>query len=392
MNIERVSLNKYKFIYREEQSKEDSPQENDNENEEKDIYKVSTFLNEDDHKPEFEHEANPKETENTIDADIHTQYNHITVKHLVISGGGTLGFIVYGFLRDSYGLLWHHSKLESLYATSVGSLISTFIALNIEWSILDAYIINRPWHQVFQFDFKHILYSVNNCGIFNIDIFKQILDPLLKFKELDVNITLKEFYEWNHFDMHFYVTEIYAEDGSYFKKIDISHKTHPDWKLVDAVYASCALPVAFSPYSKDNCIYIDGGILNTYPVNDCIHNIKITENTKNEICAFQLTSLDNKATNCKEKKEIIKCSLIDLLIFIIIHIIYEFTSQKSIVKLKYEFEIKSSKITGFEIHLASSDAMIRRKLITEGSELWNTYFANMSKNNDESTENGGFRL
>lgn len=373
MNIEKISLNKYKFIYREEEKeeKEEKKEQLKDEQLKEEQLKDDNFK-ENILKKEYSEEI--QQTHKREDVIIqYDHYSHINVKHIVISGGGVLGFIVYGFLRESYGTLWHHSKLESLYGTSVGSIIVTLIALNIEWSILDAYLINRPWHQVFQFDFTHILYSVNNCGILNIDTFKQIIEPLLKFKELNVNITLKEFFEWNHIDIHFYLTEIYAEDGSYFKKIDVSHKTHPDWKLIDVVYASSALPVAFTPYFKDDCVYIDGGILNTFPINDCIHNIKITENTKNEICAFQLNSLDNKATKCKEKKEIIKNSLIDLLIFIIIHIIYEFTSQTSIIKLKYDFKIKSSNINGFEIHLASSDAMVRRKLITEGVEMWNSY-------------------
>jgi NTE family protein len=307
-------------------------------------------------------------------------YDFIKVKHIVIGGGGTLGFVVYGFLKESYGTLWHHSKLKSLYGTSVGSIISTFISLNIEWSILDSYIINRPWHNIFKFDFKNIIYSINNCGLFSIDTFKDIFGPLLKYKGLDMDITLKEFYEWNKIDMHFYLTEIYAEDGSYFKNVDISHTTHPHWKLIDAIYGSSALPVFLRPLIKDDSMYIDGGILNTFPINDCIRLNEITESNSDEVCAFYLNSLDLKATNCKEKKDILKTSLYDLILFIIIQIILEFTFKHCNIYLKHNYRIKSSNINGFEIHLAASDSTIRRKMIEEGVEY---YKNNCKEKNDE---------
>ena len=60
-----------------------------------------------------------------------------------------------------------------------------------------------------------------------------------------------------------------------FEKIDFSWKTHPDWKLLDVVYCSSCLPILFSPFlTEEGDCYIDGGILNNYPVIHCQNAIE----------------------------------------------------------------------------------------------------------------------
>ena len=54
--------------------------------------------------------------------------------------------------------------------------------------------------------------------------------------------------------------------------MDISHHTHPEWKVIDAVYASSCLPVLFEPFEHSGDYYIDGGVLKNYPLIQCIEN------------------------------------------------------------------------------------------------------------------------
>ena len=62
--------------------------------------------------------------------------------------------------------------------------------------------------------------------------------------------------------------------------------------VVDAIYASCALPFIFKPLYYNNNMYVDGGLKNEYPLNRCIEDnhelntifgIKIIDTTKYEI-------------------------------------------------------------------------------------------------------------
>ena len=91
-------------------------------------------------------------------------------------------------------------------------------------------------------------------------------------KDLRVDITLQEYYEYCKKEIHFFVTKF-----STFELVDVSHKTHPHWKLIDTVFASSCMPVLFDPIQIDDEYYIDGGILKNYPLHPCIENRKRSE-------------------------------------------------------------------------------------------------------------------
>jgi predicted acylesterase/phospholipase RssA len=55
-----------------------------------------------------------------------------------------------------------------------------------------------------------------------------------------------------------------------FKAIDISYKTHPDWRVIDAAYCSSTLPIIFAPYIRDNQCFVDGGVICSYPIKQCL--------------------------------------------------------------------------------------------------------------------------
>lgn len=96
-----------------------------------------------------------------------------------------------------------------------------------------------------------------------------MLRPALQGKDFGVNVTFQEFYEKTGIELHFTVTEL-----NKFQSIDFSHKTHPKQGLVEACYMSCCYPFGFTPIYRDGCCYIDGGIINDYPVNECIRDQK----------------------------------------------------------------------------------------------------------------------
>lgn len=192
--------------------------------------------------------------------------NVCTVKNLVISGGGIAGFAFYGALKQmSMNGICNMDNIENIYATSVGTIIAIMISLKYTWEELDDFILLRPWHRVFKFDFTMVLNAIENRGIFNNEIMKDIMKPLLLGKELDVDISLKTFYEKTGINIHFICTNLYSMNS-----VNISHKTHPDWKLLDASYCSCSLPICFSPYLYKNNYLCDGGFVDNYPIDICL--------------------------------------------------------------------------------------------------------------------------
>ena len=188
------------------------------------------------------------------------------IEHLVISGGGQTGLAFYGILKaaEKQGF-WKIDNIKSIYATSVGSFLAVILCLKYDWETIDTYLIHRPWHTIFKVDIYTILKSFERRGIFGVDVMEKMLEPLLAGMDISLDVTLNEFYEKTQIDLVFCVTEL-----NELQRIKMSHSTHPDWRVVDAMYASCALPIVLEPLMRDGKCYIDGGIMCNYPVRSCL--------------------------------------------------------------------------------------------------------------------------
>lgn len=233
------------------------------------------------------------------------------IKHLVISSGGPAGHMMYSILRTlNLKGVWDIKDIKSIYGSSVGSFIAIIIALRYEWEVMDDYLIKRPWEKIFVSsvsasssssttggtsesnehsasaaasaaaaaaatlsDAKNKLDSVlklyNNHGLYGLKEFTETLRPALEGKDIPTNITFQDFYTRTGIEIHFTVTEL-----NKFQAIDFSYKTHPAHSVVEACYMSCCYPFGFTPIYRDGCCYIDGGIINDYPVNECIRDQK----------------------------------------------------------------------------------------------------------------------
>ncbi len=189
-----------------------------------------------------------------------------TIKHIVISGGGTFGLTVYSLLAELQKKeFWSLKTIESFYGTSVGTIVTMFILLDYDYETIENYLIKRPWDKLFQYDIEKCISSFDNCGSFDISAFYKAFEPLFKGKDLDLDITLKELYDKTQKEFFMYTTELNS-----FTCVCLSHHTHPDWKVMDAIYASCCLPIIFRPLIKDDKAYADGGIFLNYPISELI--------------------------------------------------------------------------------------------------------------------------
>lgn len=195
------------------------------------------------------------------------------IKHLAISGGAATGFSYYGALKELNKCgFWDIKNIESIYATSIGTYISVFIMLNYSWEMLDDFIIKRPWHQLFKFDLNVIFQSFSKGGVYDKSRIYESMSPILKGKDIPVDVTLQSFFDITNIDFH-----LMATDMDKFENVDISHTTHPEWKLLDAIAASSCLPVFFEPFKYQNKRYLDGGIYMNNPIHKCINDGKRNE-------------------------------------------------------------------------------------------------------------------
>ena len=203
----------------------------------------------------------------------------MTIKHIVISGGGEVGFIIQGMLTKLYNNnVWYHSDIKSIYSTSIGTLIGLGIVLKIDIETINKYILQRPLNFL-QIEPQMFFGLIENKGLFDKTVILKFCSPLLKSIDLDIDVTFKQLYEFSGIDYNAIVSEL-----NNFESVQFSHKTHPDFKVLDAISMSCALPTLFKPIVIDDKCYFDGGLFNNFPIGNCLreNNCDI-----NEILAFK---------------------------------------------------------------------------------------------------------
>jgi len=277
------------------------------------------------------------------------------IKHIVCAGGGVTGFSYYGIIRECHIKgLWHLEDIESMYGTSVGSIFIILLALNYDWEVLDDFLIKRPWNNVFNFNIYSIFESFNKKGIFDIKSIRETFLPVFNGKDISIDITMKELFELTKIDIHIYTTEM-----NKFTIEDISHETHPDWKVVDAVYCSCALPVIFAPFLIENNCYCDGGFLMNYPLIRCIENGA----NPDEIIAL------NRTSKKKEKPKLdSESTLLDYIIMLLNKLIKNISKYDK-MEIKHEFTVERPSVSLYDIYNATTSIEERINLIKLGSEM-----------------------
>lgn len=221
----------------------------------------------------------------------------MVIKHIVICGGGPTGLLSYGAAKhlQQQGF-WSYDNLETIYGTSIGALIGAMLCLKHDWTTLDDYIIKRPWEKVIVESLE--MFELFSCkGMAKMKLLDDIMKPLLESKDLSLATTLAEFYEYSHISLNVFTVELNT-----FKKVQLSHTTHPDMRLMDAIKMSACMPMLFQPIIRDKCCYIDGGIIANYPLHECMQDTQCQDeevlglrnkwNNPNEVISEQSSLID----------------------------------------------------------------------------------------------------
>ena len=206
------------------------------------------------------------------------------IRHLVLSSGVIYGFTFYGVLKRLHQEGWLNMRdIETIHATSAGTIVGIILSVwcipgsqdpsggaTMDWATLDNYLVGRPWHTVFHFSVDTVFQAYQNCGMFTVRAMEEILRPVFSARDLDLDtLTMRELHELTGIEHHFFTVNLHT-----FQTVDLSYRTHPDWRVLDAVYASSCAPVLFtpfqSPYDQERTWYVDGAFLVHYPIEPCL--------------------------------------------------------------------------------------------------------------------------
>jgi predicted acylesterase/phospholipase RssA len=276
------------------------------------------------------------------------------IRHLVFAGGGpsllqTLGALQY--TEDKNFI--QRENIQTIYGTSAGGIVGAIYCLNYDWVTIHDYITIRPWHDVFPITIQNIFKSYLKRGLFdNINI-ENCLRPLFEAKDISMNITMREIYEYSKIELHLFAFEL-----NQFEIIDISYKTHPELRLITALQMTCSVPVLFSPVCIEDKCYIDGGIVSNYPLKFCID----AGHKNEEILGFKnkCNKNPNKITN--------ESTLIDYILVFLFKMIRNMRIDDKQTEIINEIICftEAYSITNIRDVLSCSDA--RKKLYDNGTE------------------------
>ena len=216
------------------------------------------------------------------------------IKNIIFSGAGFKCWAYIGTLR---ALDEHKTPdLEEIIGVSAGSFFGLLYLLGIKWDFLLEFFMNLHFKELYDIDIDNILIQQSlMAGTKFTEIIKEVvsyhIDPDITFRQLKMYSKIK-----------FTVNALNISDSTleYF-----NYNTTPDIKVLDAVRASCCLPIIFPPYKIGEKLYYDGGICNNCPIDvvDELNTIAFDLTTwcDNNTSPINLVNLINSLVNINNK-------------------------------------------------------------------------------------------
>jgi predicted acylesterase/phospholipase RssA len=293
----------------------------------------------------------------------------MTIKHLVISGGGPIMVQILGAIQHlEQNNFIDMKNIESIYGTSAGAIVGILICLKYDWETINDYIIKRPWQDVFPIKVKNIFDAYSKKGIFDIKTIEKCFKPLLDAKDIPMDITLEDFYKFSNIELHLFSFEINA-----YIVQDISHLTHPNLSLMTAVQMTCALPILVTPVCIDEKCYIDGGMACNYPLNYCITSGKIHD----EILGFKNNYGDEK-NNINPSS-----TLLDFLLSFLFKAVFSVNTDHAQTPIKSEVICDATYLTFDILRNTLSNVEVRRDLFKNGTLTAEQFLSNLKNSVQE---------
>ena len=165
--------------------------------------------------------------------------------------------------------------------------------------MLIEYAVNFPFTKYFTFSVDSLLEFISKKGIIKMDFINGIYENLLKncgFNKNIINAKLNS--ELISFGLSFNFTcKISILLFILFSYECFNYETHGNMKVLEAVYRSCSLPFIFQPVCCDKEWYVDGGLINPYPIQQALE-----EHELEEILGFKIK--DDELACCPENSSI----------------------------------------------------------------------------------------
>lgn len=179
---------------------------------------------------------------------------------LCLSGGGIKLISFIGTLK----FLIHNNyinfkKIKRIIGVSAGSIFGFLISIGYSIQELEEFVLN--------FNFSKLLPKLNTedlifkYGLSDTETIKNVFKILLKKKLNITSINFIDLYNLSNIKLDVGVSNLTTNTFEIW-----NYKNTPYFSVIDAVAISCTIPIVFKPIKINNNIYVDGGVLNNFPI------------------------------------------------------------------------------------------------------------------------------
>lgn len=181
---------------------------------------------------------------------------------LVISGGGVKGIVFIGALKYLEELSNIRSDIKvdikRIYAVSVGSIIGFLYAIGYTSEEMENEIFRLDTNSLKSIRLKTF---IKNYGLDSGKKIMKWLESLVEKKGYDKNITFKQLLKLRGVDLNIGSTNLNKYKAVYF-----NNEISPNLRIVRAIRMSIGIPLIFSSVKYKGEVYVDGGVINSYPI------------------------------------------------------------------------------------------------------------------------------
>ena len=188
-------------------------------------------------------------------------------KNLVFEGGGVKGIAYVGALEvlDGEGIL---KNIKRVAGTSAGAMVAVLVGLNYTATEISEILWKLNFQNFLDDTFGYVRdidRLINEYGWYKGDFFRELMAGYIKDKTGNGEITFKELAKAKKYrDIYL----IGADLSTGFSKV-FCYDTTPDVKVADAARISMSIPLFFRAVqniNNDGHVYVDGGLLDNYPI------------------------------------------------------------------------------------------------------------------------------
>jgi len=189
-------------------------------------------------------------------------------KKLVLSGGGIKGIAFIGALHilDLYGILPH---IDTLVGCSAGAIVALLISIGYTPKQLYQLFIKINFANYHDIQFANIL---THKGLDSGAKIMRLISIICLRKNLSNTTTFRDLFQKTHKTLVIVGSNITTNRVVYF-----DHLTAPTMPVLTAIRISISYPYIFEPVLWNGGLYVDGGLLDPFP----IKYFKSTNNNNN---------------------------------------------------------------------------------------------------------------